>query len=307
MVDKKFRLVTRSDFDGVVCGTLLHELGMIDSVLFAEPQEMQAGHIKITENDIITNLPYVEGAHLCFDHHVSEAERLEASDNRVIDPDAPSAARVVYRHYGGKDGFPDISTELLEAVDKADSAKYADEEIMVPEGWTLLNFVIDPRTGVERIREFSVSKIELMERLMTYCRHNPIDEILALPDVIERVEAYNFNTEFGELQLQRCSEVIGKAVVTDLRNEDKIQMVNRFMVYALFPEAEISINVVLGEDPSMCSIAVARSIINKESDLNIGLILLEHGGGGHAGAGTCRVPNDQVDTVIKDFLTRING
>lgn len=307
MAEKKFRLVTRSDFDGVVCGTLLMELGLVESVMFTEPQEMQQGRVPITENDIITNLPYVAGAHLCFDHHVSESQRLEQTDNRIIDPDAPSAARVVYTHFGGQSGFPNISTELMEAVDQADSAKYDSDEIMAPEGWTLLNFIIDPRTGLESLRDFSIGKEDLMERLMTYCRHNPIDEILALPDVVERVEAYNYNTEFGELQLERCSKRVGKVIVTDLRNENTACMINRFMVYALHPEAEISINVSPGPAEGTCSIAVARSVLNKKSDVNIGLIVLEYGGGGHAGAGVCRVENNKVDAVVEDFLSRING
>ncbi len=307
MADKQYRLVTRSDFDGVVCGTLLMELGMINSVTFAEPNEMQEGRVEITGNDIITNLPYVAGAHLCFDHHVSETQRLEKNDNRIIDPNAPSAARVVYTHFGGSAGFPNISSELMDAVDKADSAQYDGEEIMAPEGWTLLNFIIDPRTRLESVRDFSIDKEDLMERLMTYCRHNPVDEILALPDVNERVEAYNFNTEFGELQVERCSKLVGKAIVTDLRDEEKVCMVNRFMVYALHPEAEISINVTPGPDNGICSIAVGRSILNKNSDVNIGLIALEYGGGGHAGAGVCRVELSKVDEVVADFLARING
>lgn len=307
MAEKKYRLVTRSDFDGVVCGSLLLELGLIEDILFAEPHDMQAGRVKITENDIITNLPYVDGAHLCFDHHISESQRLGANENRIIDPDAPSAARVVYGHYGGEAGFPNISSELMEAVDKADSAQYSDDEIMAPEGWTLLNFIIDPRTGLETVREFSIPKDELMIRLMTYCRHNPIDEILALPDVVERVEAYNFNTEFGELQIERCSNIVGKAIVTDLREEDEVRMVNRFMVYALHPDIEISINVSAGPAEGICSVAVARSILNKKSDVNVGLMVLEHGGGGHVGAGVCRVANDKVDHVVEDILHRING
>lgn len=307
MVDKKFRLVTRSDFDGVVCGTLLLELDLIDHVLFAEPDQMQTGQIDITGNDIITNLPYVEGAHLCFDHHVSEAERLDSHENRIIDPDAPSAARVVYRYYGGRKGFPDISEALMDAVDQADSAQYTDEEILAPEGWPLLNFIIDPRTGMENSGKFSISNNELMWRLMTYCRHNPIDEILTLSDVVERVEAYHLNSEFGELQLSHNSKINGKAVVTDLRQEDQMRMVNRFMIYALYPDAEISINITPGPKVGMCSIAVARSILNKASNLNIGLMVLEHGGGGHAGAGVCRVANDKVDQVVESFLQQING
>jgi len=276
--DKKYRLVTRADFDGVVCGTLLNELDMIDDVVFVEPQTMQAGEFAVSDRDITANLPYVEGVHLCFDHHISETERVSEQGNRVIDPDAPSAAHVVYMYYGGKQGFPEISSELIDAVNKADSAQYSREEVMAPEGWTLLNFIIDPRTGIERIDGFSIDKDELLLRLMTYCRHNPIEEILALPDVIERVNAYQLNSEFGELQIDRCSEMQGSVVVTDLRREAKVEMVNRFMIYALYPEAKVSVNLQLGPDAGMTSIAVAKSVFDRSSQANIGLMMLEYGG-----------------------------
>jgi len=304
--DKKYRLVTRADFDGVVCGTLLNELELIDDVVFVEPQTMQAGEFAVTDRDITANLPYVEGVHLCFDHHISEAERVSDQGNRIIDPDAPSAAYVVYMYYGGKPGFPEISSELIDAVNKADSAQYSREEVMAPEGWALLNFIIDPRTGIERIDGFSIDKDELLLRLMTYCRHNPIEEILALPDVIERVNAYQLNSEFGELQIDRCSEMQGSVVVTDLRQEAKVEMVNRFMIYALYPDAKASVNVQLGPEAGMTSIAVAKSVFDRSSQANIGLMMLEYGGGGHAGAGTCRVADDKADETVAEIVNRVN-
>ena len=136
----KYRLITRSDFDGLVCAVLLKELDMIDDILFVHPKDMQDGKIEVTARDITTNLPYVPGAHLAFDHHLSETIRNKGDkDNHVIDARAPSAARVVYNYYGGQRRFPGISSEMMEAVDKADAAQYVREEILEPTGWTLLN------------------------------------------------------------------------------------------------------------------------------------------------------------------------
>jgi nanoRNase/pAp phosphatase (c-di-AMP/oligoRNAs hydrolase) len=307
MTENKYRLVTRSDFDGVVCGALFNELEMIEDVSFAEPREMQAGKVEISDHDITANLPYVEGVHICFDHHVSESERIGEKENHVIDPDAPSAAHVVYDYYGGAEKLPNISPELLIAVDKADSAQYSQEDVLAPEGWVLLNFVLDPRTGLERVKEFSISKDELLVRLMTYCRHNPIEEILVLPDVAERIEAYLFNSEFGELQVARCTEIRGDVAITDARSEDQLHMVNRFMVYALNPEAKVSLSIQAGPEPGHCTIAAGKSIINRDSSANLGTMLLEFGGGGHANAGTCQVADDKVDEVVATLVERINA
>ncbi len=307
MADIKYRLVTRMDFDGVVCGALFNELEMIDDISFAEPNVMQSGKVDINDHDITANLPYVDGVHICFDHHISESERIGARENHIIDPNAPSAARVVYEYYGGAAKLPNISPKLMEEVDKADSAQYSQEDILAPEGWVLLNYILDPRTGLERVKEFSIPKDELLTRLMTYCRHNPVEEILALPDVIERVEAYMLNSEFGELQVERCTKLIGKVVVTDTRAESQLHMVNRFMVYALFPDAEASLSIQPGSEPGTVSIAAGKSIINRNSNANLGTMLLEFGGGGHANAGSCQVAADQVDQVLSKLVDGINA
>lgn len=307
MADNKYRLVTRMDFDGVVCGALFNELEMIDDFFFAEPNLMQAGKVDITGRDITANLPYVEGVHLCFDHHISESERMDSKENHIIDPDAPSAARVVYDHYGGAAKFPDISPALMDEVDKADSAQYTEEEILAPEGWVLLNYIMDPRTGLENVKEFSIPKDEFMIRMMTYCRHNPVEEILALPDVSERVEAYMLNSEFGELQVDRCTQVKGKVAITDMRSEEHVHMVNRFMIYALFPEIEVSLSVQPGVDTGTVAIGVGKSIINRNSKANLGSMLVEFGGGGHANAGSCVVPAGDVDQVLDKLVDSINA
>ncbi|MCZ0898587.1 exopolyphosphatase, partial [Microcoleus sp. HI-ES] len=244
---KKYRLVTRSDFDGLVCAVLLKELDMIDEIKFVHPKDMQDGKIEITNNDISTNLPYVEGIHLAFDHHFSETLRHEKIKiNHIIDPYAASAARVLYKYYGGPAKFPDISEAMMAAVDKSDSAQFAKEEVLHPQEWVLLNFIMDARTGLGRFKEFTVSNYQLMMQLIDYCKNHTIEEILQLPDVKERVDLYFEQEEKFKEQIQRCAQVYNNLVVLDLRNEEVIYAGNRFVIYALFPECNISIHVLWG-------------------------------------------------------------
>lgn len=304
---KKYRLVTRSDFDGLVCAVLLKELELVDDILFVHPKDMQDGKIEITSRDITTNLPYVDGAHLVFDHHLSETVRVGKKDNHIIDATAPSAARVVYRHYGGKDRFPRVSDEMMIAVDQADSAQYSKDDILAPEGWTLLNFLMDARTGLGRFRDFRVSNYQLMMHLIDYCRQHSIGEILALPDVKERVDLFNDHRQRFIDQLHRCSRVMGNVVVLDLRNEDTIWAGNRFMIYALHPQCNVSIHVLWGLKQQNTVLACGKSIINRSSNTNIGALMLEYDGGGHHAAGTCQVPNDQAETALAAIVARMQA
>ena len=305
--DKKYRLVTRADFDGVVAGGLLIELGLIDDVEFAEPKAMQDGLIKITGNDITTNLPYVEGVHLCFDHHISETERVGARDNHVISANAPSAARVVYDHFGGKDKFPSIPDDLMEAVDKADSAQYSEEDILAPEPWTLLNFILDPRTGLSRFEHYEISHEQLMKDMMVYVRHHPVEEILTIPDVEERVHLYMEHEEKAELQIRDCSKVSDNVIVVDLRDQEIIYAGNRFTVYAVYPEINVSIQLTHTANGEKTIMAVGKSILNRTNKANIGSIMLEYGGGGHANAGTCQIENARAEEVLKELVGRLNA
>ncbi|MBC8267796.1 MAG: exopolyphosphatase [Rhodospirillaceae bacterium] len=308
MSDKKYRLITRADFDGVVSGGLLIELDMINDILFVEPKDMQDGKIAVTENDITTNLPYVEGVHMCFDHHLSETIRVGEKENLIIDPDKPSAARVVYEHFGGQAKFPGISTELMDAVDQADSADYTEEDILAPGPWTLLNFMLDPRTGLSKFADFSISNEQLMKDMMQYCRHHPVEEILKIPDVEERMHIYEYNEEFAELQIRRCATVYSNLVVVDLRDEEILYPGNRFTVYAVFPACNISIQVLPhADDSSLTVLATGKSILNRTSKTNIGALMLDYGGGGHNAAGTCRVPNADVERVLGELIERINA
>ncbi|MCP4397236.1 MAG: exopolyphosphatase [bacterium] len=303
---KKYRLVTRSDFDGLVCAVLLKELNLIDNIKFVHPKDMQDGKVEISGGDISTNLPYVDGVYLAFDHHLSETIRVQGKkENHIIDSEAPSAARVVYNHYGGKMKFQDISDDMMAAVDQGDSAQFNKEEILNPEGWVLLHYLMDARTGLGRFRNFRISNYELMMDLIDYCKHHTIEEILALPDVKERVDLYRQEEKSFKEQIKRCSTVYKNLVVLDLRNEEIIHAGNRFMIYALFPECNISIHVIWGKLKQNIAFPVGKSIVNRGSNINIGELMLQYGGGGHFNAGTCQVDTPKADKVLKELIEKL--
>ena len=305
----RYRLITRSDFDGLVCAALLRELQMLEDILFVHPKDMQDGLIEVTPRDIITNLPYVPNCHLCFDHHCSEAIRNGnvVRQNYIIDPGADSAARVVYNYFGGRERFTNISHEMMEAVDKADSARFSRDEILAPKGWAMLNFVMDPRTGLGRFRDFRISNYQLMMALVDYCRNNTIEDILALPDIKERVALYNSQREQFLEQISRCSGVYGNVVVLDYRNEDVIYSGNRFLVYALFPECNVSIHLLRSRLPNTTVLAMGKSILNRTNPVDIGELCLKHGGGGHAAAGTCQIPQNEADALVPQIVNALDS
>ena len=308
MAEQKYRLVTRSDFDGLVCAVLLNELEMIDDIRFVHPKDMQDGKIEVTERDITTNLPYVKEAHLAFDHHLSETIRNTGDKkNHIIDPDAPSAARVVYDHFGGEKAFPHVHKDMMEAVDKADAAQFSLDEILEPKGWVLLNYLMDSRTGLGRFREFKVSNYALMMDLIKYCKTMSIDEILELPDLKERLHLYYDHAEKAKEQIHRCSTVHNNLVVLDLRNEETIWATNRFMIYALYPQVNISIHMIWGLHKQNTVFATGKSIVNRSSKTNIGELMLQYGGGGHHAAGTCQIENDKSDAVLQELIKKINA
>ncbi len=305
MTSSKYRLITRSDFDGVASAVLLKQLDLIDEILFVHPKDMQDGKIEVTERDITTNLPYVPTAHLVFDHHASETLRIyDTPPNHIIEANAPSATRVVYNYFGGKMKFPNISQEMLAAVDKSDSAQFTLDDILYPKGWVLLSFLMDSRTGLGRFKNFTISNYELMLKLVDACATMSIDEILEMPDVKERVELYFAQEELFKNQLQRCGKVQEHLVTIDLRQEEVIYAGNRFMVYALFPNCNISMHIMWGLNKQNTVFAVGKSILNRTNYTNVGELMLRFGGGGHVAAGTCQVPNDQAQQV-EEQLTKI--
>ncbi|MGD8110124.1 exopolyphosphatase [Vibrio sp. TRT 17S01] len=308
MSEKKFRLVTRSDFDGLVCAVLLKQLDLIEDIKFVHPKDMQDGKIEITSNDIVTNLPYVPQAYMVFDHHLSELLRnKEGHKNHIIDPDAPSAARVVWEYYGGTDTFPADWHEMMEAVDKGDSAQFNRDEVLDSTGWNLLNFLMDARTGLGRFREFRISNYSLMMDLIDYCKNHTIEEILQLPDVKERIELYREHENKFKDQILRCGTVYDNLVVLDLTGEEVIFAGNRFIIYALFPQCNISIHKLWGFQKQNIVFATGKSIFDRSSRTNVGELMLKFGGGGHKAAGTCQIATDNADEVLAALISQINS
>jgi len=299
------RLITRSDFDGLACGALLKEAGIIDSWKFAHPKDLQDGLVEVTENDCLANVPFVEGCGLWFDHHSSEHERNELAgkykgESRIT----PSCARIIYDYYGGKERFSHFD-DMMEAVDKVDSGNLTIDDIQNPKGWVLIGFLMDPRTGLGRWREFTISNYQLMEKLIEACRTMTTEETLALPDVQERIEVYFEQTDKFKEMVTAHTKVIGDLIVSDLRGVDPIYSGNRFMIYSMYPEQNISIWIVNGKGGKGCSCAVGYSILNRTSNVNVGSLMLKYGGGGHKAVGTCQFADELMDANIKALIDDI--
>ncbi|MGX8795770.1 exopolyphosphatase [Fusibacter sp. JL298sf-3] len=299
------RLVTRSDFDGLICGMLLKEADIITDWTFVHPKDLQDGLFTPTEDDVLANVPYVEGCGMWFDHHTSEKDRLGwhqgvKGESRL----APSAARIIYEYYGGEKRFPNYK-EMIEAVDKVDSGQLTREEILNPTGWILLGFISDPRTGLGRFRNFRISNYQLMAELINHCRNYAIEEILDLPDVQERVALYHEQTEHFKEMVTKHTDIRYNVIVTDLRDVSPIYTGNRFLIYSMYPEQNVSLWIVDGKQKQNVSIACGYSILNRTCSVDIGALMLQNGGGGHKMVGTCQVPYDTADTVIKELVTAL--
>ena len=301
------RLITRSDFDGLVCGALLKEAGIIDSWKFAHPKDLQDGLVEVNENDCLANVPFVDGCGLWFDHHSSEHERLELTgkykgESRLT----PSCARIIYEYYGGQQRFPQFD-EMMEAVDKVDSGNLTVEEVLNPKGWILIGFLMDPRTGLGRWREFTISNYPLMEKLIDACRTMTTEEILNLSDVRERIEVYFEQAEKFKEMVAKYTKVDGNLIISDLRGVDPIYSGNRFMIYSMYPEQNISAWIVNGRGGHGCSAAVGYSIINKTATLDVGALMLKYGGGGHRKVGTCQFSDETMGTELPKMLAELTA
>lgn len=301
------RLITRSDFDGLACGALLKAAGVIDCWKFAHPKDLQDGLVEVNENDCLANVPFVEGCGLWFDHHSSEHERLQLEgkykgESRLT----PSCARIIYDYYGGKETFPQYD-DMMEAVDKVDSGNLTIDEIQNPQGWILIGFLMDPRTGLGRFRNFTISNYQLMEKLIDACRVMTTEEILAMPDIQERIELYNEQTaKFKEMVLAHTT-VNGNLIVSDLRGVEPIYTGNRFMIYSMYPEQNISAWIVSGKGGAGCSAAVGYSILNRSCTIDVGSLMLKYGGGGHKKVGTCQFSDENMDTELPKMLEELTA
>lgn len=299
------RLLTRSDFDGLACGAILMYLGLIDDWKFVHPKDIQDGLVEATDNDILTNIPYIKGCKLWFDHHSSESERLgKNAFFEGVSRLAPSCARVVYDYYGG-DAKLGRFAEMIRYVDKVDSGDLSSDEILDPRGWILLGFIMDPRTGLGRFREFTISNYDLMKELAKACSEKPIEHILAMPDVKERLDVYAEQTGLFKEMITKNARIRGKTLIVDLRGVETIYAGNRFLIYTLYPEQNISLWIVDGRNKTNAVITVGYSIINRSATIDVGSLLLHYGGGGHHNVGTCQVPYEDADRVIEEILAKL--
>lgn len=295
------RLLTRSDFDGICCAVLLKELGLMDEMVYAHPKDLQDGKIAVGKNDILANVPYVPGCGLWFDHHSSEHERLSlAGEFEGKSAMAPSAARVIFDYYGAEK----LSRfdEMLHFVDKVDSARLSEAEILNPSGWILLGFICDPRTGLGYHKNYRISNLVFMNDLVDHIRTKSIAEILALPDTQERIALYLENDQKAKEFLHKHSTQEGPVLVTDARGVDDIPPSNRFLVYSLFPGTNISIRLIDGKGKDFVAISVGYSILNRTATIDVGSLMLKYGGGGHKAVGTCQVPYATAEAVIKEIV-----
>ncbi len=301
------RLITRSDFDGLACAVFLKELGLINEFTFTHPKDLQDGLVAVTENDILANVPFVDGCGYWFDHHSSEQERNAYSGKyKGASKPSPSAAHVIYDYFGGKEKFPNFD-DLLIAVDKVDSADLTVKEILNPyeHPWILLGFIMDPRTGLGRFRNFTISNYQLMEKLVDWCREMTIEEIMALPDIKERIDLYKEQTELFTEMVKKYTVVDGSVIISDLRGVDPIYSGNRFIVYSLFPEQNISVWIVNGKGGKGCSAAVGYSVTNRSAKVDVGSLMLKYNGGGHKVVGTCQFSDEEMEVGLKAMLTEL--
>lgn len=307
--DRPFRLITRSDFDGLVSAAMLREIGEVDSVMFVHPKDVQDGKVLVGRNDMLVNLPYVASAGQVFDYQAPGSRRLPrvGYGNLVMGVGESSVSRVIYEHFGGESRFLGVSQDLLKAADQYGSAAYSLADVLHPRGWALLGFITDPRTGLGRFRDFRVSNLQLMMMLVDACRSMDAERILALPDVAERVRRYHEHEAMAIEQIRRCARIEGDAVVLDLRKETVIYAANRFLVYALYPNSTVSVHVMWGREKANTVLAVGRSIFNTASTVDVGDLCTRFGGGGHQFAGTCQLGNDVANQRLEEMLARLSA
>jgi len=289
------RLITRADLDGLTCALLLQEVEPIEQVDFAHPKDVQDGKVHVTGDDILANLPYDERAALWFDHHVSQADASWNPNFKGAFEVAPSAARVIADHYKSPK-FEKYET-LLEETDRLDAALLTREDIVAPQGWILVGYTLDPRSQLPKYQDY-------FRHVMALAAKESVEAILADPEVSARVDAMRENEGAFLTHLKADSRLEGNVIVTDVRGKKDVPTGNRFLIYTLFPEANVSVRVSDGFG-DVCSIQVGHSILNRTCRTNVGEMLHGYGGGGHEGAGTAQPPKADADRVLAEVIANL--
>jgi nanoRNase/pAp phosphatase (c-di-AMP/oligoRNAs hydrolase) len=304
IMGKQYRLLTRSSFDGFISAILLKDLGLIHSVCFAHPKDIQDCFIIPNASDILVNLPYCNGIYMAFDHQPTEDLYLNNPAkhmNYVLDANCASTARVIYNHFGGAKAFPQIDPQMLDIVDRADNAHFTTNEITNPQGWVLLHFLMDTRTGLGRFHDFRISNCDLLMELMESCANSSIKQVLQMKDVQERLSMYkHYEAKFLQ-QLHRCTYMENSLAVTDLRQEGILFPGNPYLIYATHPKAELNLHIQWGFRRSCVQIQIEKSIFNRQTPPDLNAFLLEFGGIGNAHFASCQVDNEIAETVILEI------
>jgi len=303
------RLLTRSDFDGLVCAVFLVEKGIINEYKFVHPKDIQEGLVEVTANDVLANVPHVPGCALWFDHHSSEGIRqdLDSLEFEGRTATANSGAQVIWDFYGGVETFGEKFLPLLDAVNKSDSGNLTYEEIVNPDGWVLLSYIMDPRTGLGRFRDYRIPNYQLMADMIQYCRTKTVEEIMEIPDVKERSKRFFEHQKPFEEMLKQAGTIDGNVIITKLMDQEVIYSGNRFHIYAIYPEQNIEIRVMWGKGKENVVFACGHSVLNRTSKTNVGQLMLEYGGGGHRKVGTCQVPTEEWEEVLQKLVDRMKA
>jgi hypothetical protein len=295
------RLVTRGDLDGLTCAVLITSAEQIDEIALIHPQDITDKRFGVSHGDILANLPYHPAAALWFDHHLlTDSNEKPPADFKGGYSLAPSAARVVYDYYVGNKPELKKYEELLVETDRLDAAQLTMDDVLNPRDYILLGYTLDPRTGLGDFQRY-------FRQLVQEFKTRPIAEIMQLPEVKDRVEKIRAQDADFREKTRKNSRLDGKVVFTDFRNEQPIPVGNRFIVYTLFPESNVSVRVHWGPQKQSVACAVGHSIFNRTCNVAVGDLMARYGGGGHRGAGTCLLPAASAEQDIKDIIAALNG
>ena len=296
------RLVTRGDLDGLTCAVLISLHEKIDGLLLVHPQDLTEERIEILPTDIIANLPYQPGCAMWFDHHQHTATvAAPAVDFKGAFAQAPSAARLVYEYYGGEAEMPQFA-ELVRETDRLDSANLTPEDVMCPQGYIKLGFTIDSRSGLGAFEEYFVSVVSLLRR------NAPLEQVLAHPEVHRRCRLLEEADSHFSVVLGDHSYLAGNVIITDFRELDQVPIGNRFLVYALYPEINVSVRIQWGPRREYAMMTLGHSIFNRTCRTDVGELAARYGGGGHRGAGSVPLiddPDQQIQMIVAEL--KANG
>jgi nanoRNase/pAp phosphatase (c-di-AMP/oligoRNAs hydrolase) len=298
------RLVTRGDLDGLTSAVIITMKEPIDEIALVHPQDITDKRVRITKNDVLANLPYHPDAGMWFDHHLlTESNEKPPEHFAGRYAVAPSAARLVYDYYLERD--PNDETlkafaMLVHETDRLDSAQLDPSDVEDPRGYILLGYTIDSRSGLGTFNDY-------FKKLIEWLKSMPIDDVLAQPEVAARIERLRRDLDDFKLLLQRNSFTLNNVVITDLREIKQLPTGNRFLVYTLFPEQNVSLRVHWGPYHESVIAAVGHSIFNRTCNTSVGELMSRWGGGGHRGAGTCVLPLESAAEAIDEILFELQN